>query len=61
MSKRLDGIIDCNTTKRLHGNGFRFGMVSTNQSRLVYLYIYLFILISLIADGPHHYHPACGH
>ena len=20
-----------------------------------------FYLISLIADGPHHYHPACGH
>ena len=20
-----------------------------------------FSLISLIADGPHHYHPACGH
>ena len=22
---------------------------------------FLFSLISLIADGPHHYHPACGH
>ena len=22
---------------------------------------YFFFFISLIADGPHHYHPACGH
>ena len=22
---------------------------------------FFFFLISLIADGPHHYHPACGH
>ena len=27
----------------------------------IYIYIYIFSLISLIADGPHHYHPACGH
>ena len=27
----------------------------------IYIYIYLFFQISLIADGPHHYHPACGH
>ena len=26
----------------------------------IYIYIFIF-LISLIADGPHHYHPACGH
>ena len=25
------------------------------------LFIFYFILIPLIADGPHHYHPACGH
>ena len=25
------------------------------------LFIFLFSFISLIADGPHHYHPACGH
>ena len=24
-------------------------------------FFYFFYLISLIADGPHHYHPACGH
>ena len=23
--------------------------------------LYIFFFISLIADGPHHYHPACGH
>ena len=22
---------------------------------------FFFFLVSLIADGPHHYHPACGH
>ena len=27
---------------------------------MVYIYIF-FSFISLIADGPHHYHPACGH
>ena len=27
---------------------------------VLYFYFY-FYLISLIADGPHHYHPACGH
>ena len=27
-----------------------------------YSFLFLFFsLISLIADGPHHYHPACGH
>ena len=25
------------------------------------LFFFLFSLISLIADGPYHYHPACGH
>ena len=41
--------------------------------RLVFLYLvttgwifyisffFFFFFISLIADGPHHYHPACGH
>ena len=26
-----------------------------------YFFSSFFSLISLIADGPHHYHPACGH
>ena len=25
------------------------------------IFSFFFSLISLIADGPHHYHPACGH
>ena len=25
------------------------------------LFFFFFSLISLITDGPHHYHPACGH
>ena len=25
------------------------------------LFLFMFSFISLIADGPHHYHPACGH
>ena len=24
-------------------------------------FFFFFSFISLIADGPHHYHPACGH
>ena len=27
----------------------------------VYEHSFFFLIISLIADGPHHYHPACGH
>ena len=26
-----------------------------------FIFYFLFSLVSLIADGPHHYHPACGH
>ena len=26
-----------------------------------YVCVFVFFFISLIADGPHHYHPACGH
>ena len=26
-----------------------------------YFFFFFFSFISLIADGPHHYHPACGH
>ena len=29
--------------------------------RLICLLFFFFFFISLIADGPHHYHPACGH
>ena len=25
------------------------------------LFLFSFSFVSLIADGPHHYHPACGH
>ena len=28
---------------------------------VVYNFVFFFSFISLIADGPHHYHPACGH
>ena len=28
---------------------------------LRHFFLFLFYFISLIADGPHHYHPACGH
>ena len=27
----------------------------------LFFFLFLFSFISLIADGPHHYHPACGH
>ena len=35
-----------------------YALVNTASKPYFYLFIYLF---SLIADGPHHYHPACGH
>ena len=35
------------------------GMVA-NPARVL-LFFFFFPLISLRADGPHHYHPACGH
>ena len=28
---------------------------------VILFFLFLFFFISLIADGPHHYHPACGH
>ena len=38
---------------------------STVQGRdtmlLLFFFFFFFSLISLAADGPHHYHPACGH
>ena len=54
---------------------FRFHSDNTNIVVDVYLYryyittictknytkLFFFSLISLIADGPHQYHPACGH
>ena len=27
----------------------------------LHLFFFFFFFVSLIADGPHHYHPACGH
>ena len=32
--------------------------IETGAERTTFFF---FSLISLIADGPHHYHPACGH
>ena len=60
MSKRLvGGIIGCKyKTSPWHLNGFPDG---SNIGSTVYIYIFFSSLISLIADGPHHYHPACGH
>ena len=37
----------------------RTGLVCLRPWR--HFFLLLFSLISLIADGPHHYHPACGH
>ena len=31
------------------------------KDRRIYTFLFLFSFISLIVDGPHHYHPACGH
>ena len=40
--------------------GFRnYQLSPTRRARTFFLFSFSFI--SLIADGPHHYHPACGH
>ena len=31
------------------------------EGTLDWYFFFFFFFISLIADGPHHYHPACGH
>ena len=41
-----------------------YSRVWINRIRLPILVVvsfFFFFLISLVADGPHHYHPACGH
>ena len=58
MSKRLGGIIGCKyktSSWPLYGTG------SNIRSILFVCETHFFFFISLIADGPHHYHPACGH
>ena len=44
---------------------YRTDLASTitvaNPPRGQLFFSFLFSLISLIANGPHHYHPACGH
>ena len=35
--------------------------IINTQPKRVSFFSSPFSLISLIADGPHHYHPACGH
>ena len=42
----------------------RLGLLSPiddQRSQQFFYFIFIFSFISLIADGPHHYHPACGH
>ena len=36
-------------------------LIKVQQGVLPFFLFFFFSLISLIADGPHHYHPACGH
>ena len=31
------------------------------RGQLAFFFLLFFSFISHIADGPHHYHPACGH
>ena len=32
-----------------------------SHMHVVFVFFFSFAFISLIADGPHHYHSACGH
>ena len=32
-----------------------------HMKKMVLFFFFFFFFISFIADGPHHYHPACGH
>ena len=36
-------------------------MIDRYKATTRVLFFFFFFFISLIADGPHHYHPACGH
>ena len=40
-----------------------FDLLTHLQHNITYFFFFFFFFsfISLIADGPHHYHPACGH
>ena len=31
-----------------------------HSKKNTYIYIYIYIFVSHVADGPYHYHPACG-
>ena len=37
------------------------GLLYKCEGTLDWYFFFFFSFISLIADGPHHYHPACGH
>ena len=41
--------------------GKRHNRMHPGHLAFLFLFLFLFSFISLIADGPHHYHPACGH
>ena len=46
-----------------NNDGFLRDIILLTQA-LIFVWfddIFFFPFISLIADGPHHYHPACGH
>ena len=36
-------------------------LTAFRENLVIIVFFYFFYFISLIADGPHHYHPACGH
>ena len=69
-----EGALPCSANSARHESGHwaRFGPSACGRSRqnltswcilsfLKCFFFFFFYLISLIADGPHHYHPACGH
>ena len=56
-----------NSTIRLLGENEQFQQIQRRwrprraQRVLFFIFLFFYFFISLIADGPHHYHPACGH
>ena len=58
----LSGIVPCFVLVSLHGDKCKCTVYRWLLHCLLTLSdFFFFFFISLIADGPHHYHPACGH
>ena len=55
-------LINTNTNTNAHGFLLPPALLYTLYTRYYrFIFIFYFFYLTIIADGPHHYHPACGH